>query len=599
METIFILTIITVLSPLVGAFLSLVLKYLGSMARDIAGVISIAISVAMAIIIFNLFSGVATSYDFNWLSWTRGYNVTIQSGFYLDSLSVLMTLIVSVLSMLIAFFSLEYMGEDKHRTRYWFFLQLFVSGMLLLVLAHDMIFLFLGWEIVGLCSCFLIAHKFTKEGEEGRKAALSGIKALIMTGIGDVGLLVFLSWAYLKEGTLIIENFQFTDPTVLMSVLLILAPLTKSAQFPLQSWLSSGDTVDIDAMHGPTTVSALIHAATMVKAGVYLVARFSPYWNEEVFYTILMVIAGLSAFLAALGALVTTDIKRVLAYSTISQLSYMFMALSMQESGLAAGELHLLSHAIFKALLFLAAGAIIHSLADERDMRKMGGLYKELPWIYGFTWVGALALMGLPILTNGGYSKEMIITVAYENQNWYIFIMAVLTAFLTALYVTRMLFMVFHGKNRGAHVHKPKWIMRSTLGVLALLVVLTGFFIEDTLSDFLEHGTKEVHYALHVNAVVFPIALGAIILGVLVAYLLYGKGQTEVAFIANNKILRALREFVANGYYIDHFYNAVFVKPVFWIGDKLSYLHTGKINWNMVASGIVAIGVGIALVVIL
>ncbi|MHA1686417.1 MAG: hypothetical protein ACTSYD_08410, partial [Candidatus Heimdallarchaeaceae archaeon] len=149
METIFILTIITVLSPLVGAFLSLVLKYLGSMARDIAGVISIAISVAMAIIIFNLFSGVATSYDFNWLSWTRGYNVTIQSGFYLDSLSVLMTLIVSVLSMLIAFFSLEYMGEDKHRTRYWFFLQLFVSGMLLLVLAHDMIFLFLGWEIVG------------------------------------------------------------------------------------------------------------------------------------------------------------------------------------------------------------------------------------------------------------------------------------------------------------------------------------------------------------------------------------------------------------------------------------------------------------------
>lgn len=595
---IFTLTIITVLSPLVGAFLSLVLKYINETIRDIAGVLSIAISAIMAVIIFSLFDGSNQSFDFNWFSWTANYS-TIQSGFYLDSLSVLMTLIVSILSMLIAFFSLEYMAEDKYKTRYWFFLQLFVFGMLLLVLAHDMIFLFLGWEIVGLCSCFLIAHKFTKEGEEGRKAALSGIKALIMTGIGDVGLLVFLSWAYLKEGTLFIHDFQFSNPPVFMSILLILAPLTKSAQFPLQSWLSSGDTIDIDAMHGPTTVSALIHAATMVKAGVYLVARFSPYWNEQVFYTLLMIIASLSAFLAALGALVTTDIKRVLAYSTISQLSYMFMALSMHEAGLEAGELHLFSHAIFKALLFLAAGAIIHSLADERNMLKMGGLYRELPWVYGFTLTGALALMGLPFITNGGYSKEMIIAVAYHNHNWFIFIMAVLTAFVTALYTSRMIFMVFHGKNRGAHIHKPKWIMRSTLGVLAILVVVTAFFIEGSLADFLKEGIKKPTVAVHFDAVVFVSAFGAILLGVLLAFFLYGKGQTEVSFIANNKILLALRNFIANGYYIDHFYNAVFVKPVFWIGEKLSYLHTGKINWNMVASGAVAIGVGIALVVML
>ncbi|GAI86302.1 unnamed protein product, partial [marine sediment metagenome] len=474
MDTIFIFTIIAILFPILGAFIVPLLKK-WSAVRDVFGVTTIAVSAISAVIIFILYGGEPISYDFAWLDWVGSNG--IESGFYLDPLSVLMTLIVSVLSMLIAFFSLEYMAGDKYRTRYWFFLQLFVGGMLLLVLAHDMIFLFIGWEIVGLCSCFLIGHFYMKKGEEGAKPAKSGIKALLMTGIGDVGFLAFLAWAYFSTT----PRSLIIDPTsplggsypIVMSILLLLAPVSKSAQFPLQSWLSSGDTVDIDAMQGPTTVSALIHAATMVKAGIYLVARFSPIWNETVFYILLMIIAGVSCVLAAIAALVTTDLKRVLAYSTISQLSYMFLALTIRDTegkGLFAGEMHLFSHSIFKALLFLSAGAIIHSLANERNIKKMGGLRKELPWVYGFTLVGALGLIGIPILTNGGYSKEMIITVAYDNDSWFVFIIAILTAFLTALYATRMFLMIFHGKNRGAQVHKPKYIMRIALGILAVLV---------------------------------------------------------------------------------------------------------------------------------
>ncbi|MHA1114644.1 MAG: NADH-quinone oxidoreductase subunit 5 family protein [Candidatus Heimdallarchaeaceae archaeon] len=596
MEAIYLLTIIAVLSPLFGAFASLFLKKWQTI-RDVFGVLTIGISVIMSVSIFIMFEEPG-SLDFWWFNFIWPSNLSV--GFYLDGLSVMMLLIVSILSMLIAFFSLEYMGGDKYRARYWFFIQLFVSGMLLLVVAHDMLLLFAGWEIVGLCSCFLIAHHFMKEGEEGKKPALSGIKALIMTGIGDIGLLVFLAWLFFQTNSLLIPRTEINGSNALMSIFLILAPLSKSAQFPLQSWLSSGDTIDIDAMQGPTTVSALIHAATMVKAGVYLVARFTPAWNEKVFYVILMILAGISCVGAALGALVTTDLKRVLAYSTISQLSYMFLALSMRENevGLSAGELHLFSHAIFKALLFLSAGAIIHSVSEERDIKKMGGLKTELPWIYWFMLVGVLGLMGIPFITNGGYSKELIIGTALENGYWFVFIITVLTALLTALYSTRMFLMIFHGKNRGAHVHKPKWIMRTTLGILAILVVFTGFTVEGVFSEFLEHNEKGFGNPFHINGAALGSALGAVVLGIVIAYLLYGKGQTEVAIFEKNKLLRALRTFVAEGFYIDHFYNLVFVKPAFWIGKQLSYLKTGKINWNMIFGSLVSIGVLIITVVI-
>jgi NADH-quinone oxidoreductase subunit L len=609
-NTIFVLLCIAVLAPIIGAFLSLLLKK-WPYYRDIFSVLTIALSAIMSVVVFASFDGTETTYPFAWADWLNG---SLESGFYLDSLSGLMILIVSILSMLIAFFSLEYMKEDSNKVRYWFFMQLFVGGMLLLVLAADMILLFVGWEIVGLCSCFLIGHYYMKKGEEGSKPAKSGIKALIMTGIGDIGFLGFLAWAYYLNtqaavtNPILIKDSVLAPYPALMGILLLLAPVTKSAQFPLQSWLSSGDTVDIDAMQGPTTVSALIHAATMVKAGVYLVARFSPYWGGDAFYIILMILAGISCVGAAFGALVTTDLKRVLAYSTISQLSYMFLAFTIRniDDGLIAGQLHLLSHSIFKALLFLSAGAVIHSVASERDIKKMGGLRKELPWVYGFMLVGVLGLIGIPILTNGGYSKESIIRAAYigaqtQPMYWFVLIIAVLTAFLTALYASRMFFMIFHGKNRGAHVHKPKYIMRITIGILAVLVVATGFILEGPVHNLIT-GHHDGYVLIPTDAggiVALVSSIIVIILGIGTAYLLYGKGQTEVAFVENIKVFKALRNFVANGFYMDHLYNIVFVKPVFWIGQKISYLKTGKITWNMILGSVVALVTIVVLVVVI
>ncbi len=609
-ETIFILLSIAVLAPIVGAFLSLLLKK-WPYIRDIFSVLPIALSAIMSVIVFASFDGIATDYTFAWADWLSG---SLQSGFHLDALSGLMILIVSILSMLIAFFSLEYMKDDENKARYWFFMQLFVGGMLLLVLAADMILLFAGWEIVGLCSCFLIGHYFMKKGEEGSKPAKSGIKALIMTGIGDVGFLAFLSWAYYLNTQAAVANPLLITTSVLapypvfMGILLLLAPVSKSAQFPLQSWLSSGDTVDIDAMQGPTTVSALIHAATMVKAGVYLVARFAPYWGENVFYIILMILAGISCVGAAFGALVTTDLKRVLAYSTISQLSYMFLAFTIRgiDDGLIAGQLHLLSHSIFKALLFLSAGAVIHSVASERDMKKMGGLRKELPWTYGFMLVGVLGLIGIPILTNGGYSKESIIRAAFigaqtQPMYWFVLIIAILTAFLTALYASRMFFMIFHGKNRGVKVHKPKYIMRITIGILAVLVFATGFILEGPVHNLITGHYEGYKLILTDDGGIVALvsSIIVIILGIGSAYLLYGKGQTEVAFVENIKIFKSLRTFVANGFYMDRLYNIVFVKPVFWIGKQISYLKTGKITWNMILGSVVAIATIVVLVVVI
>ena len=614
MANILILISIAVLAPIVGAFLSLLLKK-WPMIRDIFAVLPVTLSAVLSIVVFSMLGSVNNDdLKFAWADWLNG---SMLSGFYLDSLSGLMFLIVSILSMLIMFFSLEYMKEDESKARYWFFMQLFVGGMLLLILAADMVLLFVGWEIVGICSCFLIGHYFMKKGEEGEKPAKSGIKALIMTGIGDIGFLGFLAWAYYLNvqggvtNPLIIQDSTFNGEFhVFMSILLLLAPISKSAQFPLQSWLSSGDTVDIDAMQGPTTVSALIHAATMVKAGVYLVARFSGIWNEQVFYIIQMILAGISCLGAAIGALVTTDLKRVLAYSTISQLSYMFLAFSLYQvdDGLYAGQLHLLSHSIFKALLFLSAGAVIHSVANERDIAKMGGLRKELPWVYGFMMVGTLGLIGIPILTNGGYSKESIIQAAmYATETnpmyWFVVVIAVLTAFVTALYATRMFLMIFHGKNRGAHVHKPKYIMRITIGILAVLVVATGFILEGPVHDLVS-GHAAGHYVLLPADKPYFIAslvssLTAIVLGMGLAVLLYGKGQTEVKFVENIKPFKATRTFVANGFYMDHLYNIVFVKPLFWIGQKLSFLKTGKINWNMILGSVVAIATIVILVVVM
>ena len=293
-------------------------------------------------------------------------------GLLLDPLSIFMTILATGLGFLIAVFSLEYMHDDEHLTRYWFFFQIFVAGMILLVLANDLIILYIGWETVGLCSYALIGHWFQRPDQEGRKAGLAGIKAFIYTHVADIGLLLAIAIIYVYAGTLdltLIANNIHLPPTISYSLLLgliFIAAMGKSAQFPFMAWLSSPDSVDIDAMQGPTTVSALIHAATMVKAGVYLIARmflvFRIFAIQD-FAMFMGIIVAITVLISALFALTSKDIKRVLAYSTISQLSYMFLALAIAffaysvdttvgNTAFLAGIFQHLTHAIFKALLF-------------------------------------------------------------------------------------------------------------------------------------------------------------------------------------------------------------------------------------------------------
>ena len=317
---------------------------------------------------------------------------SIGIGLLLDPLSIFMATLATGLGLLIALFSIEYMHDDEHLTRYWFFFQVFVAGMNLLVLANDLILLYIGWETVGLCSYALIGHWFQKPGEEGHKAGLAGIKAFIYTHVADMGLLLAIAIIYVYAGTLdltMIASKINLPPTISYSLLLgliFIAAMGKSAQFPFMAWLSSPDSVDIDAMQGPTTVSALIHAATMVKAGVYLIARMFLIFRlfpVQDFAIFMGIIVAITVIISALFALTSKDIKRVLAYSTISQLSYMFLALAIAffayssnatvgDTAFLAGIFQLLTHAIFKALLFLSAAAIIHSI-HVRSMLDMGG----------------------------------------------------------------------------------------------------------------------------------------------------------------------------------------------------------------------------------
>ena len=417
--------------PIVGALLSPIIGRFNSTLRNYFSITTIGISTLFA---GHLVAFRTTEEHFILFVPTIINNSTFDffyNSINLDALGVFVALIASSLGFLIAIFSLEYMKEDEAQGRYYFFIQLFVGGMVLLVLAGDFIFLYFGWKIVGVCSYFLIGHWFHKPEPQGSLCAKSGMKAFLMTLIGDIALLIALGILWLELNTINIKVITkafnsgvASELQTFVSLLILLGAISKSAQFPFITWLSSARHINIDAMQGPTTVSALIHAATMVKAGVYLISRFYAVLAPAkitLFIIIISLIAAITALLAAASALTSIDIKRVLAYSTVSQLAYMFMGLSIgylayaekpiiSIEGFMGTQFHLLSHAIFKALLFLSAGAIIHSLHEERNIKNMGGLKAEFPIIYWTTLIGICALAGVPFFFNGGYSKEAILS---------------------------------------------------------------------------------------------------------------------------------------------------------------------------------------------
>ena len=419
--------------------------------------------------------GLRFSQPYLGFEWMEAGGFRVPASLLVDALSGVMILVVTGVGGLIHVYSLGYMAHDEDNVRYFSYLNLFTFFMLLLVLGGNLPVMFVGWEGVGLCSYLLIGFWFKKQS-----ASDAGKKAFIVNRIGDAGLILGMILAYHAFGSLdlveIADNAGSLAPEALgelgvvtaVCLLLFVGACGKSAQIPLHVWLP-------DAMEGPTPVSALIHAATMVTAGVYMVARLAPLFVlSETAMLVVAAIGAATALMAATIALVQTDIKRVLAYSTVSQLGYMFLACGVGAFGVAV--FHLFTHAFFKALLFLGSGSVIHALSGEQDMRRMGGLRRFIPWTFWTFLVGTLAIAGIFPLA-GFFSKDAILAGALGRHGNVLFAVGLVTALLTAFYMARLLFMTFFGRYWGAepHVHESPWSMLGPLVVLAVGSAVGGF----------------------------------------------------------------------------------------------------------------------------
>ena len=465
-------------------------------------------------------TGDPLTFDFEWL--TVGNDTVINFGFVLDPLTGLMAAMVTFVGLLIFIYSAGYMKDDERMARFFCYLSLFAAGMLGLVLANSLLLLFMCWEIVGVASYLLISFWFHKP-----EAAAAGKKAFIVTRIGDMGFLIGILLAFKTTGTLTLYNEagsgmlqQDLTGTVfgisvaaVISLLLFMGAVGKSGQLPLHVWLP-------DAMEGPTPVSALIHAATMVAAGVFLVARTFPLFEvplyEEGILKMTHVVAwvgAITALIAAFIALGQYDIKRILAYSTVSQLGLMMVGLGV--GGVAVGMFHLLTHAFFKALLFLGAGSIIHGCHEEQDIRKMGGIWKPMRVTSIAYLCGTAALVALPFVTSGYYSKDQILAAAWgEPLMRPVFWIAAAASLLTAVYMTRQCLYVFAGEYRGGKTpHESPVTMTAPLVILALFALGMGMVFETSIFAKLQ---REVIHDNFVIAVSMAVALGGIALGWLV-----------------------------------------------------------------------------------
>jgi NADH-quinone oxidoreductase subunit L len=503
--------------------------------------------------------------------WISAGQLHIDFSFVLDQLSLVMLLVVTGVGFLIHVYSVGYMKDDEGYSRYFSYLNLFLFFMTVLVLAGNALVMFIGWEGVGLASYLLIGFYFQK-----KSAADAGKKAFIVNRIGDVGFLIAMFLLVAHFGTLTFTEIATKigqDPgwtggvVTVIGLCLLLGAAGKSAQLPLYIWLP-------DAMEGPTPVSALIHAATMVTAGVYMIARMHVLFNHSPFALgVVATVGAATAIFAATIALAQNDIKRVLAYSTISQLGYMFMACGV--AAYSAAIFHLVTHAFFKALLFLAAGAVIHSLGGEQDLRKMGGLWKKLPVTFAVTTVGVLAIAGFPPFA-GFFSKDAILYAAFlQGPNGrLLWAVGVVTALLTSFYMFRLWTMAFMGKPRGddAVLHESPWSMRGPLLILALLSVcggwigieraggwlnmerFTGFLAPVVGARGAEGGSAQLELTLS------AVAVGVALVGWLLAYLFYRERSTIPARVAG--ALPHSYKLLANKYYVDELYGAAVVKPL-------------------------------------
>ena len=503
-------------------------------------------------------------YTEHYFTWIQSGLFTINCDFAVDRLTVVMLFVVTGIGSLIHIYSIGYMAHEhgpNHGGYYRFFayLNLFMFFMLVLVLAANYLVLFVGWEGVGLCSYLLIGFYFTK-----KFATDAGNKAFIVNRIGDFGFSLALFYIWKTFGTLDFSSVFSRAPGVsevvltLIGLLLLVGATGKSAQIPLYVWLP-------DAMAGPTPVSALIHAATMVTAGVYMTARsWVIYTHAPVAMEAIAVIGIATAFFAATIGILQNDIKKVFAYSTVSQLGYMFVGVGV--GAFSAGIYHLVTHAFFKALLFLGSGSVIHALAGEQDLRNMGGLRQKIPWTFWTMVCAWVAIAGIPPFS-GFFSKDAILLAAYNHAPW-MYWLGTLTAGITAFYVSRAMFLAFFGEYRGPeHPHESPPVIMVPLTILALLSLGGGLLFN--IPAFLRgtvYGAEEAE-----NPTLMGISVAAGLLGVFIAYLVYvARPGLADSLAASMKGLYAL---VYNKYFVDEVYDATVVKPV--VGGSRALLWKG------------------------
>ena len=608
METLYLLI---PLAPLLGAAIAgLFGRTIGRVGAHTVTIGGVAIAFGLSLLVFlRLVLGEAEPFNGTVYTWGVSEGVRFEIGFLIDKLSALMMLVVTFVSLCVHVYTIGYMHEDSGYKRFFSYIALFTFAMLMLVMSNNFLQLFFGWEAVGLASYLLIGFWYTRES-----AIAANLKAFIVNRVGDFGFILGIATLFMYSGTLdytatfaqaeslsqarisILPGAEWSVVTV-ACVLLFIGAMGKSAQVPLHVWLP-------DSMEGPTPISALIHAATMVTAGVFMVARMSPLYEfSEVALTLVMWIGALTAFFMGLVGLAQTDIKRVVAYSTLSQLGYMTVALGA--SAYAAGIFHLMTHAFFKALLFLGAGSVIIAMHHEQDMRKMGGLWRYMPITYVTTLVGSLALIGFPGFA-GFFSKDAIIeAVGYSHLPGagLVYWMVLLGVFITALYTFRMFFLVFHGKPRmdahtRSHLHETPWVVTGPLIALAIPSVLAGFYIGPVVFGDYFHGSITVaaeHDVLHELAHHFHGAFAFILhglvappfwlalAGVVTAWAAY-LWRPDIAAAVKGRTLW-LHRLLENKYGFDDFNDKVFAKGGVGLGNRLWRFGDVRVIDDLVVNG--------------
>lgn len=600
--------------PLIGAIIAGFFgRFIGNKGSSILTSALLTISAVLSWIMFYEIIFGSGPRPVELFTWINVGDFAFNWALKMDQLTAVMLVVVTTVSAVVHWYSIGYMHHDPGIPRFFAYLSLFTFFMLMLVTSDNLVQLFFGWEGVGLASYLLIGFWYNRPS-----ANAAAIKAFLVNRVGDFGfaLGIFATFVLFEtvqldtifaavpgkaDAQLVFLGYEFHAMTVIC-LLLFMGAMGKSAQLGLHTWLP-------DAMEGPTPVSALIHAATMVTAGVFMVCRLSPMFEfSETALMVVTVVGASTAFFAATVGLTQNDIKRVIAYSTCSQLGYMFFAAGVSAYG--AAMFHLFTHAFFKALLFLGSGSVIHAMSDEQDMRKMGGIWKMVPYTYVFMWIGSLALAGIGIPGifgfAGHYSKDIILEATWAANSgvgYYAFWLGLAGAFMTAFYSWRLLFMTFHGETRAdekvfAHVHESPWIMIGPLFVLAIGAVFAGAigyhgfvgggyaeFWGDSLKVLPAHTApfEAVNVPLWVKLAPLVMAVG----GIWLAYRMYiqnpGMADRWRAFHEE------LYQFSLNKWYFDELFDRIFVRPAFWFGRLFWKKGDGAIIDGFGPDGIAAV----------